>query len=57
MKDYQSHPDYLALPKNLKDRYDDLPKGMRLLYTPKEFAWLSDEDKDSMEERDTLPDD
>ncbi len=57
MKDYQSHPDYLALPKNLKDRYDDLPKGMRLLYTPKEFAWLPDEDKDNMEERDTLPDD
>jgi len=30
---------------------------MRLVYTPQQFMWLTDEQRDSMEERDTLPDD
>ena len=57
MNDYRDNPDYISLPQNLKDAYDNLPDGMRLVYTPKQYLWLTDAQRIDMEERDTLPDD
>jgi hypothetical protein len=45
MTNYHNHPDY-----------ENLPDPLKQLYTPKEYAWLSDEDRESLEERETLPD-
>ena len=42
---YQHHPDY-----------DNLPEPLKELYSPEEYAWLSDKEKETLEERDTLPD-
>jgi len=40
-----SHPDY-----------DALPEGVKLLMTPKEHAWLGDEERNRIIERECMPD-
>ena len=37
-------------------RYNALPTSMKDIYTPKEYAWLSDQEKFNLMERDTDPD-
>ena len=44
MTKHQIHPDY-----------ENLPEGIKLLYTSEEYAWLSDEEKTTLEDRETLP--
>jgi hypothetical protein len=35
--------------------YNDLPASIKAVYTPKEYAWLSDAEKASLVQRETEP--
>jgi len=36
-------------------RYDDLPEPIKMMYSAKEYAWLSDAEKANLVERSCLP--
>ena len=36
--------------------YDELPEALKLIYTPKEYAWMSPERRQRLIEEETLPD-
>jgi hypothetical protein len=35
--------------------YNDLPAAIKAIYSPKEYAWLSDAEKASLVQRETEP--
>lgn len=35
--------------------YDNLPEPIKQLYTPEQYAWLSDAEKATLEQRETEP--
>jgi len=37
-------------------RYDALPESIKFMYSPEEYAWLSDEEKAHIVERECMPD-
>lgn len=40
-----------AIPKG----YDELPKSIKVLYTPEQYLWLSDDEKGRLEQTETEP--
>jgi hypothetical protein len=36
--------------------YDELPEALKMIYTPKEYAWMSPERRAKLIEEETLPD-
>jgi len=47
----QSRNNYTEHPE-----YDKLPEPIKILYTPKEYAWLSDAEKADLVTRECMPD-
>lgn len=43
------------LPPTGQAEYDKLPPAIKHLYTPKQFAWLSDAEKATLVQRETEP--
>jgi len=36
-------------------RYDALPESLKLIYTPEQYAWFSEEEKATLLERNCMP--